>query len=253
MDEYEYEHTKQFEGIYTSEEIKLNKELYDECMKANIDFALVENLLKRGADPLGAIAETGWGLLIHVYGEVAFESRENNSVNLPKITRLFLKYGMDMANPKIPYDDDNSLHPLRFYPFNENAVSSLKILLDGGVGADDVGKLWAGEVFDQINVCNDDPNGEFNERFICLFKMMMLIASYDYILENNEDLSKFIGCHYNEYDLHKFKDTNNFYYEFDTSLCERFPELYRCIIRIYEKESNKQVWKIGVSLKEEEF
>lgn len=81
----------------------------------------------------------------------------------------------------------------------------------------------------------------------------MLIASYDYILENDEDLSKFIGCHYNEYDLHKFKDPNNFYYEFDTSLCERFPELYRCIIRIYEKESNKQVWKIGVSLKEEEF
>ena len=29
------------------------------------------------------------------------------------------------------------------------------------------------------------------------------------ILENDEDLSKFIGCHYNEYDLHKFKDTNN--------------------------------------------
>ena len=254
MDEYEYEHTKMFEGSYTSEEIKFNKRLYDECMKENIDFALVEELLKQGADPLGATTEQGWDLLLHVYGEVAFESRENDSKNLPQITELFLKYGMDIGAPRIPYDDDNSIHPLRFFPFNENAIASLHMILDYGVKAQDVCELWAGESDDQINVCRDDPNAdEFHERFCCWAKMLMLIASYDYVLDNDEGLRKYICYNYNAYDVHKFREWNNYYYEFDTSRCQCHPELYRSVIRIYEKQTNEQVWKIGVKLKDGEF
>ncbi len=252
MDEYEREQTKQLEGVYASNEIKLNKRLYDECMKEDVNFVLVEELLGQGADPLGATAECGWDLLLHIYGEVAFQSREMDSKNLPQITELFLKYGMDIGKPRIPYGD-NSLHPLRYFPFNENAIISLKMLLDDGVKADDVGEFWAGEAFDQINVVREDPNGECSQRFNCFAKMLMLIASYDHILEADEYLRKFIGCHYNAYDVHKFREWNNFYYKFDTSHCEQHPELYKSVIRIYEKQTNKQVWKIGVCLKKGEI
>lgn len=254
MDEYEYKRTKAFEGIYTPEEIELNKRLYDECMKRTVDLDLVEQLLREGADPLGATAEKGWDLLLHVYGEVAFESRENDSKNLPQITELFLKYGMDIGAPRIPYDDDNSIHPLRYFPFNENAIASLHMILDYGVKAQDVCELWDGESDDQINVCRDDPNAdEFHERFCCWAKMLMLIASYDYVLDNDEGLRKYICYNYNAYDVHKFREWNNYYYEFDTSRCECHPELYRSVIRIYEKQTNEQVWKIGVRLKDGEF
>ena len=55
MDEYEYEHTKQFEGIYTSKEIKLNKELYDECMKAGFEIAFSDTVNILGFDPIEII------------------------------------------------------------------------------------------------------------------------------------------------------------------------------------------------------
>ena len=40
------------------------------------------------------------------------------------------------------------------------------------------------------------------------------------------------------------------YYEyyFDTSYCERSPELYGSIIHIYKKETGEEVWKIGVGV-----
>ena len=246
MDYYEYECTKEFEGIYTADEAKLNKLLYEECMKDDVDFDFVEELLKRGADPLGATAERGWDLLLHVYGEVAFESRDNESKNLPRITELFLKYGMDVGAPRIPYDDENSLHPLRFYPFNENAVISLKMILDRGAKSEDVAELWAGELYDQINVCRDDPNDdEYADRFRFWASMLMLIASYDHVLNDDEGLRDIIGYSYSTYDVHKFREWNNYYYEFDTSRCQGHPELYRSVIRIFEKETDKQVWKIG--------
>ena len=254
MNEYEYKRTKAFEGIYTPEEIELNKRLYDECMKRTVDLDLVEQLLREGADPLGATAEKGWDLLLHVYGEVALESGVTGSINLPKITELFLKYGMDVASPRIPYDEDDSIHPLRFFPFNENAVASLKMILDRGVKAEDACELWAGEVDDQINVCRDDPNSEeWRERFHYFAKTVMLIASYEHILEDDEGLRDFIGYRNNSYDVRKFREWNNFYYEFDTSRCKSHPELRGAVIRIYEKRTDKQVWQIVVYPEKESF
>ena len=52
-DDYEREYTKKYEGIYTSEEIELNKKLKEECTKEHVNFEVVEDLLKQGADPLG--------------------------------------------------------------------------------------------------------------------------------------------------------------------------------------------------------
>ena len=257
MNEYEMECTHRFEGAYTPEEIELNQMLYAECTKEILDCDAIEALLRQGADPLGATAVSGRGLLDHIYGEIISNSQDSNSINLPRITELFLKHGMDIDNPRVPYDDDNSLHPMWEFAFvmNENAIYALEMLLDKGLSADAAGKMWGHTTFDLINIECGDPNHDeyWNRECTWTMKTMMLCASYDHILHHDEELRDFIGCSYNDYDLHKFRKWNDFYYQFDTSLCEGHPEFYKSVIRIFEKESKKEVWKIGVWLKEGEF
>ncbi|MBE6630234.1 MAG: hypothetical protein E7624_05225 [Ruminococcaceae bacterium] len=255
--DYERDETQKYEGTYTSEEIELNKKLFDECAKEPIDFQVVEKLLKQGADPLGGTEICGWGLLDHVYGDLVGGSQENESVDLPQITELFLKYGMDIDKPKIPYDGSNSINPMWEFAFvtNENAIYALKMLLDKGISVESFGEFWGHAIGDLIQIkCGDPVNDEFwNSTCVWTLKMLMLASSYDYILENDKDLKDFIGCSYNNYDVRNFREWNNYRYEFDTSRCEKYRELYKSVLHIYEISSNKEVWKIGVCLKAGEF
>lgn len=257
MNEYEIECTSQFEGVYTPEEIVLNNLLYEECTKEVLDCNAIEKLLEQGADPLGATEVSGFGLLDHIYGEIICDTIESNSINLPKVTELFLKYGMDIENPRVPYDDENSLHPMWEFAFamNENAVHALKMLLDSGLSAAAIGEMWGHAVFDMVNLGSGDPNNDEFWNYACTWtmKMIMLCASYDHIINNDEDLQNFIGCSYNSYDLHKFRNWNDFCYQFDTSHCPQHPEFYRSVVSIFDKISGKEVWKAGICLKEGEF
>ncbi len=257
MNEYEIEQTSKFKDTYTAKEVELNNKLYDECSKEVLDCFAIEELLKQGADPLGATAVFGWGLLEHIYGEIVLDSQDNNSVNLPKITELFLKYGMDIDNPKVPYDEDNSLNPMWQFALikNDNSIYALEMLLDKGLSVDSVMEMWAHATFDLINVRCGDPNTDEFWKYECIWTMktIMLCASYDYIINNDEDLRNFIGCSYNCYDLHKFRKWEDFYYKFDTSHCNRDAEFYKSVVQIFEKESNKEIWKIGICLGDGEF
>ena len=248
--DYEREETQKYEGAYTSEEIALNKELYEECSKESIDFSAVEELLKRGADPLGGTAAYGWNLLDHIYGEIVFDSQDNNSINLPKITELFLKYGMNIDAPRIPYDGSNSINPLWNFTFvaNENAITALKYLLDHGLSANSFAEFWDHSIFDLLNIeCGDPENNEFwNNECVWTFKMLLLGASYDHIIDNDPDLGYLIFRSYNNNDVHIFRDWDDFEYHFDTSHCNRFRELKGSIIHIYSKKTGEEVWKIGV-------
>ena len=250
--DYERQETQKYEGAYTAEEIELNNRLFEECSKAEVDFEAVEELLKKGADPLGGTAVGGWGLLAHIYDDLISDSKENDSIYLPKLTELFLKYGMDVENPRVPYDDSNSLHPLWEYAFvtNENAIFALKMLLDHGLSADSFAEFWAQAMFDFINISCGDPQNDKFWNFNCTwtFKMLLLGASYVHILSEDEELRNFICCDYNSYDIHKFRDWNNFEYYFDTSHCDHHPELYKSIVHIYDKETHAEVWKIGVGM-----
>lgn len=252
IDEYEKEWTQKYEGIYTSEEIELNKKLLEECSKNDIDFSRVEELLKQGADPLGGTAICGWGLLEHIYGELVGDSQDSNSINLPRITELFLKYGMDVDKPKVPYDDDNSLNPLWEFSFvaNENAIIALKMLLDHGLSADSFAEFWGHSMVDFFHIeCGDPENDEFwNKECIWSFKMLLLGATYDHIFNDDDGISDFICCPFNTNDIHMFRNWNDFEYHFDTSHCERYPELYGSIVHIYSKKSGEEVWKIGVGV-----
>lgn len=255
QNDYERENTEKFVGVYTHEEIELNKRLYDECIKRPIDFTLVEELLKQGADPLGATAEYGWGLLEHVYGEIVGPTGyadEEVSADYPRITELFLKYGMDISSPRIPYDGHNSLNPLFCFPIDKNSIKALKILLDAGLDAESACEFWETEIFDQFNVCNYDPN-EYHDYFTMMMKMVMLVGSYDHILCEDEGLYEILGCSYNSYDIKRFRNWDNYYYVFDTSRCVNHPELYKSVVRIYEVDTDIEVWKIGFRLPEGTF
>ena len=70
MSGYEETYWKHFVGMYSQEEVELNNKLYEECSKEILDVVKIEELLKQGADPLGATAVSGYGLLDHIYGEI---------------------------------------------------------------------------------------------------------------------------------------------------------------------------------------
>lgn len=252
VNDYEREETQKYEGTYTPEEIELNKKLFDVCSKEHIDFAVVEDLLKQGADPLGGTELCGWSLLDHIYGDVIRGSQDFNSVELPQLTELFLKYGMDVDKPRVPYDGFNSINPLWEFTFvtNENAISALKLLLDHGLSADSFAEFWDHSMTDFFDICCGDPqNDEFwNYECIWTFKMLLLGASYDHILEKDEELREFICCDFNTYDVHNFRNWDKYEYFFDTSHCNKKPELYKSIIHIYEKDTGAEVWKIGVGV-----
>ncbi len=156
--------------------------------KKELNCDAIEKLLEQGADPIEATAVSGWGLLDHIYGEIVSDSQDDSS-NLPKITELFLRHDMDVEKPRIPYDDDNSLHPMWKFAFltDENAICAFEMLLDRGLSADAAGEMWGHLTFDLINVDREDPNdGEYGTE-VCTWavRYMLFCASYDHIIEND--------------------------------------------------------------------
>jgi hypothetical protein len=69
-------------------------------------------------------------------------------------------------------------------------------------------------------------------------KFVVLFASYDHVINNDADLQKLIDCTFNDYDLHKFRAWNDFFYEFEPSDKRGWYH-----VKIFEKESGKEVWK----------
>lgn len=253
MDEYQLKHTKKYEGAYTQEEVELNIKLYEACSKEEIDAREVEELLLKGADPLGATAISGWNLLDHVYEILVCESQSNDSVNLPIITELFLKHGMDINNPRVPYDGDNSTHPLWSYAFisSQHSIKALKLLLDAGLDADSAYEFWNHAIYDHVNIVRENPNDDrYNKYYVWTIKMMMLIASYKHILDEEETFRDFIKLDINNFDLSMFRNWDDFDVEFDTSRCIDYPELYRSIVNIYFKKTGECVWRFGICIDE---
>lgn len=231
-------------GTYDKKEIELNKKLWDECCKREIDYSVVEMLLKEGADPLGT-ADANFPD-DHIYGDLIGGSQDYNSEYLPKITELFLKYGMDINNPRIPYNSNNSINPLWEFTFcpNENSIIAMKMLLDKGINPNLANDFLYHSISDYLCIYDEDPNGELNDWYIWTFKTVMLIASYKEVLENNKYLQEVIDYSKNTFNMHNFRNWDNYYYEFDTSNCINQPKLYKSVVRIFESKSKKQVWQI---------
>lgn len=238
-----------YEGVYSASEINLNKRLYEACSQKTVDLAEVESLLAQGADPLGGTAVSGWGLVNHVYSDLISESQDNDSIDLPALTKLFLRFGMNVDDPRIPYDQANSLNPLWSFAFvpSQNAIVALKMLLDHGLSAESFGLFW-GHAVNDIYFASIDPHDPFAlEWNTWTLKMMLLGASYDSIAREDTDLMEFIGCGYNQYDLCLFRDWDRYAYEFDTSDCDQSPCFFGSTVHIYDNQSGYEVWQIKIA------
>ena len=125
---------------------------------------------------------------------------------------------------------------------------ALKMLLDKGLSADAAGKMWGHALFDMMILKDSDPyTDDFMYRgWTWLMKVIMLCASYDHVLQNDQDLQELIAVDDNGYDLHAFRNWENFYFEFDTTWCEDYPKIDGCMVMIFEKATGKEIWDFRV-------
>lgn len=244
---------------------ELNKQLLDVCLADTVDYARAEELLKQGAEPLGRIGhgERPENLYTAVVDEL-YLGRDDVPEDLWKITELFLRYGMDIAKPSVPYDSD-TLNPLWTFGSPSMTADSacpdtsaahvlhaLKLLLDHGLRAEDAQECRT-NFKDMIRmVCDlDDP---FDLRiFYDYLHKLMLIASYLHILDADEALQEEIWLKQNDYNPTRFRNWQGFTFEVDTSRCKGDPCAPRAVVTIIEKSSGKIVWTFGIGLKPEDI
>lgn len=231
-----------------TDQSELNKRLLDVCTADVVDYRLAEALLKQGAEPLGKVkGEYGDDNLYGVVAEKLFEYEDTTEAFF-RITELFLKYGMDIQKPAIPYDYSYVFHPLSYYNYltNEWGIRTLKLFLDNGCSAKDAREFWQYALGD-FRYCP----GDFElEGLYDYTRKLMLVASYPHILNADEDLRKVIWYDYNNssYDVKRFRNWNDFVFEIDTSHCDKEPEMYKSVVTIIHKDSGNPVWKFGIGL-----
>ncbi len=237
---------------------ELNMQLYNACIEKAPNYSLIEDLLKKGANPLGKIPFYDHDNYTNLY-DLVMEERVDFDIDEPfyKITELFVKYGMDISKPEVPYDWDFALNPMWSFAFysDEWTLKTLKLLLDNGLRAEDVNLCWTHEISDFVDLDCSLTSKFTEESFLSYIRKLMLIASYPHVLDNDEALRKEIwyGYKFNNYDLLKFRNWNDFEFDIDTSRCEGRPEIYKSVVTIIEKNSKKPVWKFGVCLTPDEL
>ena len=247
---------------------ELNARLLAVCTADVVDYELAEELLKQGAEPMGEVFEPGTIKPDNLYACVVSELFDTTDTpeDFYRITALFLRYGMDVSKPAVPYgfiqvnNDyyDDVLHPLWFFAFlgNETVKRTLKLLLDHGLKAEDASECWGHAVDDFVNIQGDLSDPWVYQEYEDYIRKIMLIASYPHIVNEDECLRREIWYDYNSYELEKFRNWNDYRYEIDTSHCNRYPripkDVYRSIVTIIEKETDKPVWKFGVDITPEE-
>lgn len=233
---------------------EIDQELFETCTSASVDILRVEQLLKSGANPLGHIefesdSDNLYNAVLSHYIDVALDGCDD-SVFL-KITELFLKYGMKIDEPELPYDNENILNPLWSFSFysTETAMQALMLLLDNGLDVDSAGQCWSHELTDlgfaDFVVCDDTAYRLATETF----KKVMLIASYSHIIDNDEFLRKEIWYDKNDYDITKFRNWNGYDYVIEPT---RDKYVNRSLVRIIEKRTKEEVWKFGFEISFEE-
>lgn len=245
---------QQTKHFYPEELIKLNKQLYDECMKTPLNTNAICAFLAQGADPLGPINMGPLDYEEHLYGELICELSMRNGRNLPRITKLFLDAGMDIEKPSFPYVDGDNINPLWDLAFcaNRNGIRTLKMLLDSGISKKSAIECWGHLITDTAYVYTGDLHCEYDlNHFISTLKMLMLIASNEDWIQSDPILQFWVGYQHNNYDFKKFKNWDSFIYKIDYSKA-RFtwnkdentynPVPNGSTIKIYEKKTKKLVW-----------
>ena len=242
--------------MVTGSKERLNQRLFEICTAVPVDYEAAEVLLKKGAEPLGKVIDKH-GKAVNLYTEiidVIFDHKETRK-DFYLVTALFLRYGMDVSKPAVPYESSKSpLHPLWYFSLysNETVFQTLKLFLDNGLSPKDAASCWDESLFMfSLVIFLEDPL--HYEILYDYCKKVMLIASYPNILQNDKDLRKAIWYDLNDYDMMKFRQWDAFTYEVDTSHCLLYPEINRSVVTIIEKESGQPVWRFGIGISPDEI
>ena len=219
-------------------QIDLNRKLYEEFEKKELNETRIIELLKEGANPLGNMSNEKWSE--EPYEEIIYENK-----NLDKITKILLENGMIIDNKNYPNQDDdiNPLWSLALRP-DTIGIKTLKLLLDYNTEIESievfVDHIYTDYIFlenkvsisRQATESGEEKNLQKHEEFA--MKMLMLCASYEYVINNSDYIKSVINYSKNNKDLLKiFNNHNNVY------LKETNKEL-----RFYNKIDNSLVWTI---------
>ncbi len=222
--------------------IDLNKELYNECLKRELDENRIRELLDEGGQPLGRISNHDENE--YLYNELLSECSYNNKIKLFDVTSLFITYDMTIRHSNYK-NDGNDIDPLWELAFvtNIEGLKTLRLLLDVETDTESINELIDHIYIDNIFLELLGPRVE-EQRAIELSKfedwkngilMLMLCLSYDYIYIDSEYLRSVVKPDNNNYDRHKFRNFENYDVEADNTM------IYIC-----EKESKTIVWNFPI-------
>ena len=232
---------------------EINQLLLDECLKEKPNYFEIEGLLKNGAKPLSTVKRNAnWESI--VYCDIVDQYIDYNfdSEVFPKVTELFLQYGMDVSKPEVPYDECEETHPLWMFAFysGRNALKTLRLLLDYGLDVESASECWNHILCDYYNVWGALEDEFCYEMLYDAIRKIMLIASYPHILQNDEDLQDVIWLKQNNYPIESFRNWDDFVYEIDSSYWgNETPRVYKSVVTIVEKRTGKKAWKFGFGVK----
>ena len=234
---------EEYTKYYTAEELDLNQQLSEECMKQMPNFEKIEDLLKQGADPLGVTMDEEC-----VYSQIIACREDWGHSYLPQMTRLFLQYGMDIDNPRVPFDMKDRCNPFEYFALgvDDNIIESIALLLDSGVSVESAENFWNTGICDLIYCDSAIPqeDEECNERYTNLMKGIMFCASYKHIIDGDDEIRKTIDFEKNNFDTSKFRNWNDFEYKL-YGVREDHIVMKNLNIQIYEKSSGQKVWEFN--------
>jgi len=134
-------------SLSMDEKHQRNRTLLLACLAENPDYQYIEELLKQGANPLGCVSDQScsedpvYCQIIDAYLD-AYQSLDIDCDDFPKITALFLQYGMDVSRPEMPYEECDACHPMWMFGFygGKPMLTALRLLLDYGLNAASAGE-----------------------------------------------------------------------------------------------------------------
>lgn len=223
------------------EQIELNKLLYDECSKKNLDLDKIDGLLIEGADPLGIFNKYGE----FVYNELIISAIEDDYKNLYEITKKFLDSGM-LIKESVLKDKygDKSINPFWVFAFkcDEEAMMTLKLLLDNDLDVASIEILADHIYIDYIFLEDDFDNLKDNKDAFISFeyamKMIMLCVSYSHVIDDSDFIKDLIEYDNNNYDISKFRNFKTYYIEIEVKSEEKI------IIIFKDNITNEVIWKM---------
>lgn len=216
---------------------ELNYELYVECIKDNVNYDVVRDLLNKGANPLLEIKHKYMNgrVLSYIVWEREFDY--DNDDTLVELFRIFLENGMSIKSSEDANDD--SYNPLGFLRRikAQKAIKIFELLIKHNTEIN---------VFeDYISEMNCEMIGEFHREISEEIRKVMYLVSYKEILDNCLALKELIDYEYNDdkYDLSKFRRPLDYDIVFDMKK-EDYLDTCGLVIYICEKETGKRIWKI---------